>query len=454
MDPIQQKVLQACDELHSEAIELLADLVKIPSENPSAQHDEKMYRERGYTEKYYDEPLTRGGETRVSKFIQGFLDELCDETYLPARDPLRANVIGIINPHLKNRSLALNAHIDTVTAGLHEEWTETDGNPFNPVIKNGRMYGRGTTDDKGPAAAMLTAVKAIMRAGVRLNGQLQVHCTPGEETGEGKTLGPGWFLHEEPRFTTDACIVAESSAPPVRLGVCTASAGVSCLKIFVQGKAVHSSIRYRTIRAGCEGSAIGVNAMDKAFKIYRALAELEQQWAVKCDPSGLAPAGFASIPIGVEGGHPGGFGPPAFLADSITLSMAVWRTPNENPSEIRQDIERVVHGVCEQDHWLREHPPQLDWWSDWAPFWIEKDHPLTQTIARAYRSVMNEEPQYMMWHPTTDARWYQDAGVPSIIIGPGDYRFAHTYNEFIELNEISDAMKIYALAILDWLQYE
>jgi acetylornithine deacetylase/succinyl-diaminopimelate desuccinylase family protein len=453
MDRTQEKVLKACDDLTKETVALLADLVRIPSENPGYKHDEKLYRERGYTEKYYDEPVTRGGETRVAKFLRPILADLCEETYLPAKDPMRSNVVGILNPDAKTRSLAMNAHIDTVAVGLHELWTESEGNPFNPVIKNGRMYGRGTTDDKGPAAAMIMAVKALKQAGVKLKGQLQLHCTVGEESGDGLTHGPGWFLKEDPRFRTDACIVAEASAPPARLGVCTASAGIACLKIHVKGKAVHSAMRYRTIRAGYEGEGVGVNAMDKAFKIYRALSELEQQWATKKDPSGMAPIGFPSIPIGVDGGHPGGFGPPSFLADSITLSMAVWRSPKDDAEEIRQDIERVVRGVCDTDHWLRENPPQMDWWSDWAPFWIERDHPLTVTVANAYRSVMKGEPEYMVWQPTTDARWYQDEGIPSLIIGPGDYRSAHAYNEFITLDEIPDAMKIYAFAIMDWLKY-
>jgi len=453
MDKQKEKVLNCCDELKDETIKLLSDLVKIPSENPAYGYDEKYYREKGYTEKYYDEPVTRGGETRVANYLKPILGELCDKSMIIAKDPLRANAIGIIESKHNKTSLALNAHIDTVAVGFHEKWTENGGNPFNPVIKNGRMYGRGTTDDKGPAAAMIMAVKAIKESGIDLKGELQIHCTVGEESGDGKYLGPGWFLYENPKFKTDACIVAEASAPPKRLGVCLASGGITCLRIHIQGKAVHSAMRYRTIRAGYEGFDIGVNAMDLAFKIYRALLELEQQWANKKDITGLAPIGFASIPIGVAGGHPGGLGPPSFLADSIILSAGIWRNPMDNVNEIKEDITRVINGVCETDYWLREHPPRLEWWQDWAPFILEKDHPLSKTVSNAYRDVLGEEPQYMCWQPTTDARWYQDAGVPSIIIGPGDYRVAHAYNEYIMLDEIPDAMKIYALSIMDWLGY-
>ena len=80
------------------------------------------------------------------------------------------------------------------------------------------------------------------------------------------------------------------------------SPGVSVLTITVQGKTVHAAMRYRTIRAGYEGEDLGVSAVDKGYKIYRALFELEQEWGLKSDPSGLTP----------------------YVADHYEMSMAVW----------------------------------------------------------------------------------------------------------------------------------
>ena len=113
------KVFAACEQLVDEAAELLVDLIKIPSENPGYKYDEKLYTDQGYTD-LYDEPITRGGETRVNKFLEPLLTELCDETHIVAADPLRANLVGVINPDAK-KSLAMNAHVDTVPVGVHEE---------------------------------------------------------------------------------------------------------------------------------------------------------------------------------------------------------------------------------------------------------------------------------------------------------------------------------------------
>lgn len=449
---VQERVFEACDELYDSTVELLADMIRIPSENPGYKYDEKLYREKGYT-KYYDEFVTRGGETKVNKYLEPIIKKMCDETHLVAKDHLRANLIGIINPDAR-KSLALNAHIDTVPTGPHEYWTETGGDPFNPVIKNGRMYGRGATDDKGPAACAIKAVEAITKAGFRLKGQLQLHLTVGEETGEGETFGPGWFIKENPKFKTDACIVAEGSGPPFPLGITTTSSGVSCLTITVKGKPVHAAMRYRTIRSGYEGEEIGVNAIDKAYKIYRALYELEQEWALKNDESGLTPRGFSAIPVGWVHGNPSGIELPFFIADHCELGMAVWRYPKENLEDVQKEVNRVIDGVVQGDRWLRENPPTVDWWYDWPPFWIDKDHPLTKTVASAYETVLKQPAQYMAWQAVSDARWYQDAGVPSVLIGPGNYRVAHAYNEWISLDELTDAMKIYALSAMDWLGYE
>lgn len=448
----RERIFKACDDLVSETVDLTADMVKIPSENPGYKYDEKLYEEKGYTS-LYQEPITRGGETKVCEFLKPVIERICDETEFVAKDQLRGNLVGIINAGA-SRSLALNAHIDTVPVGLHEEWTATGGNPFNPTILDGKMYGRGTTDDKGPAACIIKAVEAIGKAGFKLKGELQLHLTAGEETGEGETIGPGWFVKEYPKYKTNACIVAESSSPPYPNGICLCSPGVSVLYVTVKGFPVHAAMRYRTMRAGYEGEAVGVSAVDKAYKIYRALYELEQEWGLKVDKSGLTPYGFPTINIAWVKGNPTGIELPFFTADHCELGMAVWRYWWEDRDEVRADVERAIDGVVQSDHWLRENPPKVDWTYDWPAFKIEAEHPLAQTVASAYEAVLLEPAKFQSWQPVSDARWYQDCGVPTILIGPGDYRTGHALNECIELDQIAPALKIYAMAVMEWLGYE
>src|SRR3989304_5408436 len=208
------------------------------------------------------------------------------------------------------------------------------------------------------------------------------------ETAEGKTHGPGWFIQKDKRYKTDACIVAEGSAPPYRLGIATCSGGASWLNITVKGKPVHASQRYRTIRSGYEGEEIGVNAVDKAYKIYRALRELEEEWAItKKDPTGLMPDGFATIPIGWVYGHPGGTEIPFLIADHCEIGMAVWRNPLEKFEDVKKEVDSVLQNVASSDSWLRKNPPRVEGGRGPAPLTTERSR-LTPASPRLQRVLL------------------------------------------------------------------
>ncbi len=409
IDPeVHARVSAAAGGLYDETVQLIRELVRIPSESPNYAYA-KIYQERGYT-KLYDAPVTLGGEKKVAEHLEPVFTALGAETFMEAKEPLRPNLIGILPGSGGGRSLALNAHTDTVPTGPHEEWRW--GDPFSARLEEGKLWGRGSTDDKGPLACMIKAVEVIRRAGFRLRGELQLHATVGEETMDGKTHGPGYFLPRNPRCVTDACLVCESSAPPHRHGICLASGGASWLHIEVTGKPVHAAMGYRTYRMGYEGGEVGMDAIGKALKIYRGLAELDEEWAsTKLDPQ-------------------------------------------DRYERVRKEVDDRIQAICRMDPWLREHPPDVQWRLDWPPFRIEQDHPLVSAAGRAYETVLGEEPRYMTWQPVSDARFYQECGVPSLLMGPGDYRRAHCYDEYLELDQIVEGLTIYALTILEWCGFE
>ena len=239
-DEVCRRIEEAAEGLYEETVQLIRDLVRIPSESPSYAYA-KLYEERGYT-KMYDAPMTLGGEKRVAEFLRPVMDSLGAETIMESKEPLRSNLIGILPANGEGRSLALNAHTDTVPTGPHEEWRWED--PFSARIADGKLWGRGSTDDKGPLVCMVKAVETIRRSGYQLKGELQLHATVGEETMDGKTHGPGYFVPKNTRYKTDACVVCESSAPPHPHGICVASGGVSWLHIVVKGKPVHAAMGY------------------------------------------------------------------------------------------------------------------------------------------------------------------------------------------------------------------
>ncbi len=450
-EEVLRRVAETAEGLYEETVQLIRDLVRIPSESPSYAYA-KLYEERGYTE-MYDAPMTLGGEKKVAEFLQPVMDSLGAETVMEAKEPLRPNLIGILPGSGEGRSLALNAHTDTVPTGPHEEWRWQD--PFSAKIEDGKLWGRGSTDDKGPLACMVKAMETIRRSGYRLKGELQLHATVGEETMDGKTHGPGYFVPRNPRYKTDACVVCESSAPPHSHGICVASGGVSWLHIVVKGKPVHAAMGYRTYRSGYEGQEVGVDAVRKANAIYQGLLDLDEQWAEsRVDPTGLTPEGYSSIITAWIHGHPKGIEVPFFVADHCELGAAVWRHPGDSYTSVRTEVEEKIQSICQQDSWLREHPPEVEWRLDWPPFQISRDHPLVQTAGLAYETVLGQPAPHMTWQPVSDGRFYQECGVPSLLMGPGDYRRAHCYDEFLELDQIVDALKIYALTVMGWCGFE
>ena len=117
-------------------------------------------------------------EKTLAQWIKGKLDEY----HIPGSiDPIignRANVIGKMEGMGERKALLLNGHLDTVPPG-DLGWTV---DPFSGVLKDGKVFGRGTTDMKGGLAAMLVAMKMVKENGLKLKGDLIFAGTAGEET--------------------------------------------------------------------------------------------------------------------------------------------------------------------------------------------------------------------------------------------------------------------------------
>ena len=102
--------------------------------------------------------------------------------------------------------------------------------------------------------------------------------------------------------------------------------------------------------------------------------------------------------------------------------------------------------------WLRHNPPQLDWFGGWwwPPYDVDPDSPICKSAAVAYEAVLNEPAKYYGFTAVDDATFLNQAGIPTITLGPGSIELAHTANEYIEIKDLLDAAKIYALTIVDW----
>jgi acetylornithine deacetylase len=371
------------------------------------------------------------------------------ETHRPAVDPERVNLVGIRRGSNSGRSLILNGHIDTVLPTEADSWL--CGSPWNPEIRDGRLYGIGSTDMKASAVAMLLAAQALDDVGARLEGDLQLHSVVGEETAE-YALGT---LHcVEAGFRADGAIVTEPSNPPRPLTISTMSAGFLWLKAVVEGKATHCGNRPLAIRPGGPGDAIGVNALEKGIFVVRALQELEQQWGLTKSHPCFSP-GFFNIMPGIFQADPG-VPFPAYFPNRAELHWSIWYPPDESDSDVMHEVETFVLDACRLDPWLRTHPPTFEWILRYPGMSTEWEHPLPQTAARAFEAVTGEPvPPPTPRHPANfgaamEGTWLERAGIPSIVFGPGDLQVAHSRDEHVALEEVFVAAKVLAAAAVEW----
>ncbi|HYM25959.1 MAG TPA: M20/M25/M40 family metallo-hydrolase, partial [Vicinamibacterales bacterium] len=186
------------------AIRLLRDLVAIDSVNPT---------------------LVPGaaGEQQIADHIAAHMRRIGLDVAIEPAAPGRPNVVGVLEGRAKGRSLILCGHTDTVgVAGVAE--------PFNPVERDGRLYGRGSQDMKGGVAAMIDAARAIAETGLD-RGRVIVAAVVDEEH---SSIGADAFVAG---WHADAAIVTE----PTDLAIGIAHKGYAWVRVDVHGRAAHGS---------------------------------------------------------------------------------------------------------------------------------------------------------------------------------------------------------------------
>ncbi|MCE0768083.1 ArgE/DapE family deacylase [Pseudonocardia kujensis] len=428
------RLMAAVDALREPMTASLRDLVRIPSVSPKypgIDYRDHVGRESDATALVAD--LYRRAGATVDTF---------------SVEDGRANAVGRLGRG-RGRSLIFNGHVDVVPPGDATEWTVAA--PFSGDVVDRRMYGRGTTDQKSGLVAQAWAAIALREAGVELDGELQLQCVVGEETGD-HACGTGAVL--ERGFTAEAAVVSEPSAPPTPLSVVLGSPGLLWFAVSVTGKKVHSSMRGDTIHSTGPGAAIGVNAIDKMFLVYQGLRALEDEWAAT-QRHPLWPRGHFSLLPGAMRGGPGGLTVPFSLSDSATIEYAVEFHPERSVADVQAEIQAAVDRVADGDPWLRHARPHLEWKLDWDPFLMSADADISQSLAAAYRTAATGSrfPTDVSWtgfYGVCDGTVLTRGGVPSLVFGPGDLRVAHGNDEYVDLDEVWLAARTFALLAAQW----
>jgi len=243
MSTIQKKLMEAVDESRDYLIQLTSDLVRFNTANPPGHNT-----------------------IEAQTWFATKLNELHFRTELFDVFPGEPNLVGSLNGSGGGRSIILNGHIDVAEVRPDEKWGT---GPFQPVLKDGRIYGRGTDDMKGGLAACLSAIRAIQSVGVKLRGNVFLESVIGEAAGE-----PGTVRCLERGYKADFALIPE----PSEFNICGQGGVITGWITIKSPQTIHDGARRLCIHAG--GGLDGANAIEKMMKIIVALQELERHWAV------------------------------------------------------------------------------------------------------------------------------------------------------------------------------
>ncbi len=390
------------------AVDLLAELVKVPSDNPPgdcAPHAERAARlleERGIVVERHPvpEPLVRA-------------NGMVSATNLVVRERFGDGPV-----------IALNAHGDVVPPG--EGWSS---DPYGGTIRDGWMYGRGVAVSKSDFSTYAYALLALRALQAPLAGTVELHLTYDEEAGD--AIGPKWLLDEgisKPDFVISAGFA---------YGIVTAHNGCLHLEVEVSGKSAHAA-RPET----------GHDALEAATGLLSALyAHRQGLAAVRSAVEGI---GSPTLVVGlIRGGINTNVVP-----DAVTLRFDRRMIPEEDAAAVERELVALIKRTLSGKPGIACRVRRIMLALPLKP--VAGLDRLVEPLQRNAEAVLGEAVPVYGVPLYTDARHYAAAGIPTVLYGAGPRSLteanAHAADERLPLGDLHKATEVVALTLLDLLR--
>ncbi len=412
-------VLKQVELITDEAVKGLQDILRIDSttgqENEAQDHIEKLLKEVGMdVDKWCD--TDEDLKNHPGYFGCGAKD-LGD----------RPNVVGTAKGSGEGRSLILNGHIDTVPAGDLSQWRH---GPFLGDIEDGLIYGRGASDMKSGLIAAYYAYKAVKNAGIALKGDVIYQSAISEENGGAGTLG---IVNRG--YKADGAIILE----PTTNIITTAELGTMLFRIIVEGKAAHGSTSYE-----------GVSAIEKFSYVYDELMKWNADVNKNSDEINDYRFKNYKVPADLSFGsvHAGTW--PAMLPSDLVAEGRYAYTLKGSILSARNDFEKELARISENDPWLKEHPVKVEWFNvAWEPYNLQDVHPLPIALQECCEALgMNTELGGVPFG--SDIKYMPYVDTPAVLFGPGTIKKGHFANESVDIEEYINAIEVLACMIVKW----
>lgn len=372
-----------------DAVGLTRELVRVDSRNPS---------------------LVPGapGEGDAAALLRDVLTAWGGEVSLQEIAPGRPNVVARFG-HRRGPTLLFNGHLDVVdTAGMsHDAWSAD--------VREGRMYGRGSSDMKAGVAAMCAAAA---RAAAQVKGEVIVTAVIDEEYA---SLGTRALLAAGLR--ADAAVITE----PTQLAIMPAHKGFAWFEIETEGRAAHGS-RWE----------LGIDAISRMGRVLVELESFDREvLAARSHPL----LGRASMHASTIRGGAG----MSTYPDHCLLAVERRTLPRERD----EAVEHEIMDACRRALAPIGAEAKVNMFLSAPPSDVAVDSPIVRALQHAAQAEASDAPVLGMsaW---TDAALFNEAGIPAVCFGPGDISLAHAAEEFVEVAQIERAAAILTRLALEW----
>ncbi|MFC1593119.1 M20 family metallopeptidase [Candidatus Omnitrophota bacterium] len=357
-------------------IKLTQGLIRIRSENPP------------------------GNECRIARFVKKFLEQAGLKPKIYEFKKYRSNLVAVLPGRDRKHSLLVTPHLDTVPAG--NNWKVP---PFSGVFRNGCIYGRGASDDKGNLAVLMEAIRQIVKQKQSLNYNLIFAATADEEAGSHLGLAP---LLEKRILNPQAALILDAA----EFKIIVTQKGLLHMKVKIKGKSAHGAYPGQ-----------GINAIDNAIN---ALSRIKSHKFTYKKNIFLRPP---TINIGrISGGDIVNM-----VADWCEFELDLRFLPGMSVPVIIRQIKSII----------KQHAKsfKLEIIARQMPSQIDCRHPLVSSLKE---SILAQRitPQITGSEGATVLTFFEQRGIPAVATGFSSSGCAHSSHERVRINNLYKGVSI------------
>jgi succinyl-diaminopimelate desuccinylase len=416
---MDERLQRAVEDRRDEIVALTRDLIRFPTVNPPGE-----------------------AYTPCARFIAAYLEKSGFEARLIRGEGApgdndrypRTNVVARFDGRMPGATVHFNSHIDVVEAGAG--WSV---DPFEAVVRDGRVYGRGACDMKGGMAASIGAVLAFIAVNPDFPGAIEISGTVDEESG-----GFGGVAHlarmgmfSKPRV--DHVIIPE---PLNKDRICLGHRGVWWAEIETHGEIAHGSMPFL---GDCAIRHMGALLAAFEEELYPALDARQTAMPVVPEGARRSTMNINSVHGGQTEDYKPGL-PSPNVPDRCRMTIDRRFLLEESLDEVKQEVARIL------DRLSRERPKfryAIRDVMEVLPTMTERDAPVVTAVAQGIRDVFGREPDYVISPGTYDQKHVARLGHlhDCIAYGPGLLDLAHRPDEWVGIDDMVESAKVMAAAL-------